>query len=71
MKKYPQIIQLEFIQKLSPNISWGILPETGIIPFLDLSNIQQGIVNIPEVITEVEETPEEEEEAEPEEEQTE
>ena len=71
LKLYPEIIQLEFIQKLSPNISWGILPDTGVIPFLDLSNIQQGIVNIPEVITEVEEIPEEEEEAEPEEEQTE
>lgn len=71
LKLYPEIIQLEFIQKLSPNISWGILPDTGVIPFLDLSNMQQGIANIPEVITEVEETPEEEEEAEPEEEQTE
>lgn len=36
LKKYPQIIQLEFIQKLSPNIAWGILPEEGIIPFLDI-----------------------------------
>jgi len=39
LKLYPQIIQLEFIQKLSPNISWGILPEDGVIPFLDLSNM--------------------------------
>ena len=71
LKLYPEIIQLEFIQKLSPNISWGILPETGVIPFLDLSNIQQGIANIPEIIPEIEETPEVEEEAESEEEQTE
>ena len=41
LKEYPQIIQLEFIQKLSPNISWGILPETGVIPFIDLSNLQK------------------------------
>ncbi len=40
LKEYPQIIQLEFIQKLSPNISWGILPEEGIIPIIDLSNLQ-------------------------------
>lgn len=43
LRQYPQIIQLEFIQKLSPNISWGILPETGVIPFLDLSNLQDQI----------------------------
>ena len=41
LKAYPQIIQLEFIQKLSPNISWGILPETGIVPFIDLSKLQE------------------------------
>ncbi len=41
LREYPQIIQLEFIQKLSPNISWGILPETGVIPFIDLSNLQE------------------------------
>jgi len=41
LKSYPQIIQLEFIQKLSPNISWGILPEQGIVPFLDLSKLQE------------------------------
>ncbi len=43
LKLYPQIIQLEFIQKLSPNITWGILPETGIIPFLDLSNMVEDL----------------------------
>jgi regulator of protease activity HflC (stomatin/prohibitin superfamily) len=43
LKKYPQIIQLEFIQKLSPNISWGILPEQGIVPFLDLSKLQEDL----------------------------
>ncbi|MBN2073281.1 MAG: prohibitin family protein [Actinobacteria bacterium] len=43
LKAYPQIIQLEFIQKLSPNISWGILPEGGVVPFLDLSNITENM----------------------------
>ncbi|MCX6347815.1 MAG: prohibitin family protein, partial [Actinobacteria bacterium] len=41
LKKYPQIIQLEFIQKMSPSINWGILPE-GILPFLDLAKISGG-----------------------------
>ena len=41
LKENPEIIQLEFIQKLSPNIQWGILPEGGVIPFLDLSNITE------------------------------
>jgi prohibitin 2 len=43
LKQNPEIIQLEFIQKLAPNIQWGILPETGIIPFLDLSNITENM----------------------------
>jgi len=43
LKQYPEIIQLEFIQKLSPNISWGILPDSGVIPFLDLSNMAEGM----------------------------
>ena len=47
LKQYPQIIQLEFIQKLSPNISWGILPDSGVIPFLDLSNIAEGMDSAP------------------------
>jgi len=47
LKLYPEIIQLEFIQKLSPNITWGILPDTGVIPFLDLSNITEGIDSSP------------------------
>ncbi len=55
LKLYPEIIQLEFIQKLSPNISWGILPDTGVIPFLDLSNIAEGLDSstiIPDLETE-------------------
>jgi len=41
LKLYPQIIQLEFIQKMAPNINWGILPE-GVLPFLDLAKISGG-----------------------------
>jgi regulator of protease activity HflC (stomatin/prohibitin superfamily) len=59
LKKYPQIIQLEFIEKLSPNISWGILPDEGIIPVIDLSKLQEGVDSsieyTPEYIPEVEE----------------
>ena len=47
LKLYPEIIQLEFIQKLSPNISWGILPDTGVIPFLDLSNMIEEMGSAP------------------------
>lgn len=42
LRLYPEIIQLEFIQKLSPNISWGILPD-GIVPLIDLSNLQKDL----------------------------
>ena len=45
LKENPEIIQLEFIQKLAPNIQWGILPESGVIPFLDLSNMTENMVN--------------------------
>jgi regulator of protease activity HflC (stomatin/prohibitin superfamily) len=41
LRAYPQIIQLEFIQKLSPNISWGILPDEGIVPLIDLGKLQE------------------------------
>ena len=45
LKLYPQIIQLEFIQKMAPNINWGILPE-GVLPFLDLAKISGGFDDI-------------------------
>ncbi len=41
LRVYPEIIQLEFIQKLSPNISWGILPD-GIVPLIDLGDLHEG-----------------------------
>ena len=43
LQKFPEIIQLEFIQKLSPNINWGILPSDGVIPFLDLLKLQENL----------------------------
>ena len=46
LKANPEIIQLEFIQKLSPNITWGILPGEGIVPFLDLTQLQGNIESI-------------------------
>jgi prohibitin 2 len=42
LRKYPEIIQLEFIQKLSPNISWGILPDE-IVPLIDLGSLQNDL----------------------------
>jgi hypothetical protein len=53
LKQYPQIIQLEFIQKLSPNIAWGILPE-GIVPLIDLSKLQEGDNSYSEFVPEAE-----------------
>jgi regulator of protease activity HflC (stomatin/prohibitin superfamily) len=61
LREYPQIIQLEFIQKLSPNISWGILPESGVIPFLDISKLQ-GQLDSSYILTPDTETEEETEE---------
>jgi len=42
LREYPEIIQLEFIQKLSPNISWGILPDS-IVPLIDLGEMQKDL----------------------------
>ncbi len=53
LHQYPQIIQLEFIQKLSPNITWGILPE-GIVPLIDLSKLQEGDNSYSEFVPEAE-----------------
>jgi len=53
LHQYPQIIQLEFIQKLSPNIAWGILPE-GIVPLIDLSKMQEGYNSYSEIVPEAE-----------------
>ena len=36
----PLIIQYEFVQKLSPNITWGILPD-GVVPIIDTKGLTQ------------------------------
>lgn len=40
LKANPQVIQFEFVQKMAPNISWGIMPD-GVIPMLDLKGINK------------------------------
>jgi regulator of protease activity HflC (stomatin/prohibitin superfamily) len=40
LKQYPDVIQLEFVVSLSDpdgNVTWGILPQEGVLPFLDVS----------------------------------
>lgn len=34
----PLVIQYEFVQKLSPNISWGVLPD-GVLPLIDMKGL--------------------------------
>lgn len=46
LKTNPEIIQLEFIQKLSPNIKWGIIPGEGIVPILDLAKLQENMEDL-------------------------
>jgi prohibitin 2 len=35
LKKYPQVIQFEFVQKMAQNITWGIMPDK-VLPLLNL-----------------------------------
>ncbi len=35
LKKYPQVIQFEFVQKMAKNITWGIMPDK-VLPLLNL-----------------------------------
>jgi regulator of protease activity HflC (stomatin/prohibitin superfamily) len=40
LAEYPEIIQLEFVNSLKDpdgNVSWGIMPQGGILPFLDVT----------------------------------
>lgn len=37
LRTNPSVIQFEFVQKMAPNIQWGILPD-GAVPFLDLKS---------------------------------
>ena len=38
LTKNPTIIQWEFVQKLAPNIQWGVLPQN-VIPLLNLQGM--------------------------------
>lgn len=38
LKANPQVIQFEFVQKMAPNIDWGILPDN-VIPLLDFKGL--------------------------------
>ncbi|MGQ9853390.1 MAG: prohibitin family protein, partial [Candidatus Oleimicrobiaceae bacterium] len=38
LSKNPTIIQWEFVQRLAPNIQWGILPQN-IVPLVNLQGV--------------------------------
>jgi len=40
LQKNPAVVQFEMIQKLAPNIKWGVLPD-GVLPMLDLKNLEE------------------------------
>jgi len=40
LKNNPSVIQLEFVDKIAPDIKWGILPD-GVLPMLDLKSLGQ------------------------------
>jgi prohibitin 2 len=40
LRENPEIVQLQFVDKMAPNINWGILPN-GVTPLLNLGNPQQ------------------------------
>ena len=45
LKQYPEVIQLEFIVSLSNpegRVSWGILPQEGVLPFLNVTPEDMG-----------------------------
>jgi regulator of protease activity HflC (stomatin/prohibitin superfamily) len=40
LQQYPEIVQFEFVQSLSnpdSNVSWGIIPQDSVLPFLNVS----------------------------------
>jgi hypothetical protein len=40
LSRYPDVIQLEFVVSLSDpdgRVTWGILPQEGVLPFLDVT----------------------------------
>jgi len=38
LRNNPEVIQLEFVNKLAPNISWGILPNS-VTPMLNVPQL--------------------------------
>ncbi len=38
LRNSPEVIQLQFVEKLAPNVSWGILPD-GAVPLIDPSKM--------------------------------
>jgi regulator of protease activity HflC (stomatin/prohibitin superfamily) len=40
LKNSPKVIELEMVQKLSPNIDWGVLPD-GVLPMLNMGDIKK------------------------------
>ncbi len=39
LRENPEVIQLQFVEKMSPSIQWGILPD-GALPLIDLKTLQ-------------------------------
>ena len=40
LSQSPEVIQLQFVEKMSPQIKWGVLPDTG-LPLLDIEKLTQ------------------------------
>lgn len=40
LSQSPEVIQLQFVEKMSPQIKWGIMPDSG-VPLLDISQLAQ------------------------------
>ncbi|MFQ5945916.1 MAG: SPFH domain-containing protein [Anaerolineae bacterium] len=58
LEEFPQVIQLEFVNSLSSpggRVTWGILPQ-GVIPFLDLLQLQEELATVPAPTASEEET---------------
>ncbi len=40
LEQSPEVIQLQFVEKMSPQIKWGVLPDNG-LPLLDIGKLTQ------------------------------
>lgn len=40
LRQNPEVIQLEMVQKLAPNIQWGVLP-AGVLPLMDMGSVKK------------------------------